>query len=281
MGTETTRTVTAPDGHPLHVDEIRSGDGVPLLVLPGGPCRGAEYLGDLAGVGADRPVVVLHPRGTPTTGGLSRGWWWDADDALAVIDALGAEQVDVLAHSAGARLALALAARYPASVRSLVLVTPASGWLTGTEHDGADIVARRADPGLEAVWQALHGPDPEDEAAFAAGRAAHARAGYSAWSEAEQAHARLGAQSLAAVRAWNQDVPDDVASRVVAAPLPPALVISGSDDVLVGVRPVEQLADTLGAALVMLDGCGHYPWVEQPAAFRDAVDRWLGLWDEA
>src|SRR5512142_2970107 len=40
------------------------GDGPPLVCLPGGPGRSAEYLGDLGGVSASRQLVLLDPRGT-------------------------------------------------------------------------------------------------------------------------------------------------------------------------------------------------------------------------
>ena len=35
------------------------GAGEPVVVLPGGPCRGVEYLEDLAGLADDRPLVVM------------------------------------------------------------------------------------------------------------------------------------------------------------------------------------------------------------------------------
>ena len=39
------------------------GDGPPLVCLPGGPGRAAEYLGDLGGVSASRQLILLDPRG--------------------------------------------------------------------------------------------------------------------------------------------------------------------------------------------------------------------------
>jgi pimeloyl-ACP methyl ester carboxylesterase len=39
------------------------GDGPPLVCLPGGPGRAAEYLGDLGGLAASRQLVLLDPRG--------------------------------------------------------------------------------------------------------------------------------------------------------------------------------------------------------------------------
>ena len=144
---------------PVAVSWIGEPGGDPVLVLPGGACRGPEYLGDLAGLGAVRPLLVLHPRGTARTGGLSRGWWTDADDVVAVIDALGLTSADLLAHSAGTRLALATATRFPDRVRTMALVTPPARWLTGSAHDGEDLVLDRDDPVVAEAIRSLY----EDE----------------------------------------------------------------------------------------------------------------------
>ena len=88
-----------------------------------------DNLLDLAGVGDDRPLVVLHPRGTPRSGGLSRGWWADAADVVLLVD-----RIDPLATG----LAVAQGARRIA-LQSVVLgiglsmigmVAAALGWLT-------------------------------------------------------------------------------------------------------------------------------------------------------
>lgn len=258
------------------VTRVGEGDGEPLLVLPGGPCRGAEYLGDLAGLAAVRPLVVLHPRGTPRSGGRSRGWWTDAGDVVEVVGALGLTAVDVLAHSAGTRLALAAATRFPGRVRSMALITPPASWLTGTAYDGDALPADRDDPAVAAAIRSLaEDEEGADEAAFRAVFLRQAPASYAHWTAKEQAHAVIGSMSLAAASAWFERIPDDVAARVRAATLPPALVIGGDRDLLTGVQPVLDYAAALRAEVVMLDDCGHYPWVEQPDAFRRALEEWL------
>lgn len=269
------QTIATGDGRRLALETLGDAPGPPVLVLPGGPCRGPEYLGDLAGLPAARRLAVVHPRGTTATGGLSRGWWRDADDLPAVVAHLGGAPLDVLAHSAGTRLALAFVARFPGQVRSLTLVTPPATWLTGAPHDGADLVAARRDPVVDAAWAAMDSAgDAEDEAAFQRALAVTAPAGYAAWTDVEQAHARVGRSTLAAARAWFRDVPPDAPARILRAVRPPTCVVAGRQDVLTGRTPVEACAGALGAGLVALDRCGHYPWVEQPAAFRDAVLRW-------
>ncbi|QEO16097.1 alpha/beta hydrolase [Agromyces intestinalis] len=250
------------------------GAGEPALLVPGGPCRGVDYLEDLAGVASDRPIAVLHPRGTPTTGGRSRGWWTDADDLVAFADHLGLDAVDVVAHSAGTRLALAALARHPARIRSLALVTPPAAWLTGVAYDGDALARARRDPLVDAAFASITGDGPRDQAEFERARVTEGPAGYARWTERERAHATVGAWRLSSIEAYFTGIPDDAAARILAAPRRPTLVVAGDGDILVGVGPVRAYADALGADLRMLAECGHYPWVEQPAAFRTALEGW-------
>lgn len=260
---------------PFAVTESGDSDAEPLIVLPGGPCRGSEYLGDLAGLDRVRRLLVLHPRGTPQSGGLSRGWWADADDVIALADAMGLDGIDLLAHSAGTRLALAVATRYPGRVRSSALVTPPATWLTGTRHDGDSVVLDTADPAVAEALRSLKQDDPTTEDAFREAFRRQAPATYAHWTEIEQAHASLGAVSLASALAWFTDIPADAPARIRAAPLRQTLVVGGSHDYLTGIRPVADYATTLGARLSMVDGCGHYPWVEQPDIFLRIIEDWL------
>lgn len=246
----------------------------PVLVLPGGPCRDPAYLGDLGGLAQDRPLAAVHFRGTPATGGLSRGWWTDAADVIAVIDQLELPRVDVIAHSAGTRAALALAARFPGRLRSLALVAPAAAWLTGTPHDSADIAARRPEPEIAAALASMD-VEPADESAFQIAWGLEAPAGYARWTMAERQHAQVGRMSLAAAHAWFRDIPADAAARIQGASLPPTLVLGGGEDILSGVSPVRAYATALRAELVLIEGCGHYPWVERPEPCRLELGRWL------
>src|SRR5205085_2711807 len=54
--------VVAADGCRLAVHSL--GDGPPLLCVPGGPGRAAEYLEDLGGLSGSRRLLLLDNRGT-------------------------------------------------------------------------------------------------------------------------------------------------------------------------------------------------------------------------
>ncbi|WP_363316493.1 alpha/beta hydrolase [uncultured Microbacterium sp.] len=260
---------------PIAATETHGSDTEPVIVLPGGPCRGPEYVSDLAGLGRTHRLIVLHPRGTPQSGGLSRGWWSDADDVIALADALDLDRVDLLAHSAGTRLALAVATRYPHRVRSLALVTPPAAWLTETRHDGDSVVLDRSSPAVAEALRSLEQDDPSTEDAFRTAFLRQAPATYAHWTESEQAHANSGAVSRASALAWFNDIPADATDRIRATNSPQALVIGGDRDYLPGIRPVVDYATALGADLAMIEDCGHYPWIEQPEAFLRITDDWL------
>lgn len=260
---------------PVTLTPLGSAVGRPVLVLPGGPCRPPEYLTDFAGLGERHPLVVLHPRGTPASGGFSRGWWTDAEDVVAAIDALGLDTIDIIGHSAGTRLSLAVATRFPDRVRSLALVTPPSTWLTGTAYDGDDLVTLRNDAeGLDGYTSILN-DEPQTQEAFEEVFHRQAPATYARWTATEQVHAVIGRMNLAAAEAWFRDIPADAVDLIRAASLPPTLVVGGDVDLLTGRRPVEAYAGALGAELAMISGCGHYPWVEKPEEFDRILDAWL------
>ena len=99
----------------------------PVLVLVGSP-MGAAGFTTLASHFTDRPVVTYDPRGVersvkdePTSESTPEE---HADDIAAVIDALGVERVDLVGSSGGAVNSLALVARHPGRVRTLVAHEP-------------------------------------------------------------------------------------------------------------------------------------------------------------
>jgi pimeloyl-ACP methyl ester carboxylesterase len=127
MTEPTTRTLDVP-GAVLTYDVRSNGSSTePVLVLIGSP-MGAGGFETLAGHFADRTIVTYDPRGVErsrkaddTTKSTPEE---HADDVHAVIDAIGGGPVDVFASSGGAVNALALVARHPEDVRTLVAHEP-------------------------------------------------------------------------------------------------------------------------------------------------------------
>jgi pimeloyl-ACP methyl ester carboxylesterase len=122
-----TNTLDAP-GAVLHYD-VRSNDAStePVLLLVGSP-MGAAGFATLAGHFTDRTVVTYDPRGagrSKRTDGASRTTTEEqADDLHRLILALDAGPVDIFGSSGGAVNGLALVARHPEQVRTLVAHEP-------------------------------------------------------------------------------------------------------------------------------------------------------------
>jgi len=122
----TARTLDVP-GATLTYD-VRGGSGdAPALFLIGSP-MGAAGFGSLAGHFADRTLMTYDPRGVersekPDMASPSTPLE-HADDLHRIIQELGAGPVDLFASSGGAVNALALVAKHPGDVRTLVAHEP-------------------------------------------------------------------------------------------------------------------------------------------------------------
>jgi pimeloyl-ACP methyl ester carboxylesterase len=122
-----THTLDAP-GARLHYD-VRSNDSSnwPTLLIIGSP-MGAEGFGTLAGHFTDRTVVTYDPRAAGrsrrTDGARETTPDEHSGDLHRLIEALDTGPVDIFASSGGAVNALALVARHPEQVRTVVAHEP-------------------------------------------------------------------------------------------------------------------------------------------------------------
>lgn len=160
-----------------------------------------------------------------------------ADDLEDLRAHLGVESFDLLGHSAGAVVAQVFARRYP--VGRLVLVTP-SGRLQGVS--GRDVSRRET---------------------------------YGVWNDATRAHAAScdAEMDRTAERAFYDFADGDVPEGTITAP---TLVVAGGADELTPVAAAEAItAGIEGSTLTVMEGVGHYPWVESPAAFSALVEDFL------
>ncbi|MCW2653264.1 MAG: putative hydrolase [Mycobacterium sp.] len=119
-----TQTLTVPGARLYY--EVR-GAG-PTLAVIGSPMAAGEF-SSLADALAERHTVITYdPRGIsgsrvddPSQDSTPE---LRADDVIALLDAVGADTADVFGSSGGAVTGLALAARYPGRIRTLVAHEP-------------------------------------------------------------------------------------------------------------------------------------------------------------
>ena len=144
-------TMTKPTTHTLDVPgatltyDVRKADSpAPVLLLIGSP-MGASGFGTLAGHFTDRTVVTYDPRGVErsTKADPARPSTPDqhADDLHRIIAELGNAPVELFASSGGAVNALALVAKHPEQVRTLVAHEPPLASIL-PDRDGAMAVTQ-------------------------------------------------------------------------------------------------------------------------------------------
>jgi len=261
------------------------GAGPPLVCLPGGPGRAAEYLGDLGGLGASRQLVLLDPRGVGLSADPADPASFRVDRLVNDVEALrahlGLDQMDLLAHSAGAILATLYAAASPQRLSALILVTPglaAVGVEGADEQFRAALARRAAEPWYPAALAALQKimAGSLSMEAFRASRPLF----YGRWDDAAEAHATAGvserhqAARLGYFAGATIDVP---AARAALTKLTaPVLLYAGEVDPMVTPAAVREAAPVFNDATVVVQtGAAHFPWIDDAAAFAAAVGSFL------
>jgi pimeloyl-ACP methyl ester carboxylesterase len=262
-----------------------TGDGPPLVCLPGGPGRAAEYLGDLGGLGRSRRLILLDPRGVGQSATPVDPATFRVDRLVGDVESLrlhlGLDPMDLLAHSAGANLATLYAAAYPEHLSRLILVTPglAAVGVEGTEEElRAGLASRAAEPwypdALAAMEKIIAGTRSLD--AFRASRPFY----YGRWDETAQAHATVGVSErhqAAREGFFAGAVVDPPATRAALQKLTaPVLLYAGDLDPLVPPKLVLEAAPLFNDATVVVQpGAAHFPWIDDPAAFTAAIGSFL------
>jgi len=159
MAQPTTHTIEAP-GATLTYDVRKADSPAPVLFLIGSP-MGAGGFGTLASHFPDRTIVTYDPRGversTKADPPSQSTPEQHADDLHRIIADLDAGPVDLFASSGGAVNALALLAKHPEDVRTLVAHEPPLASIL-PDRDGA-----------MALTKAIH--DTYQRSGFGAGMA--------------------------------------------------------------------------------------------------------------
>ncbi len=262
------------------------GDGPPLVCLPGGPGRSAEYLGDLGGLGRSRQLILLDPRGVGLSADPADAATFRVDRLVNDVESLrghlGLDRMDLLAHSAGAVLATLYAAAYPEHLSRLILVTPglAAVDVYGTEEQIRAALKRVAAepwyPDALAALEKIMAGDLSMEA-FRASRPFY----YGQWDEAARAHAAVGVteRHIPARNGFFAGAAFDASSTRAALKklTAPVLLYAGDLDPMVTPAVVREAAPLFNdATIVVQPGAAHFPWVDDPAAFAAAVGSFLG-----
>ncbi len=257
--------VTLTTGVTLAVETF--GTGEPLLLVQGmsghGGMWGPELVDDLAG---DFEVIVYDHRGIGASSRADEAFGIAdlADDAAALLEALGHESAHVMGISMGGMVAQELALRHPARVRSAVL-----GCTTAGGPGAFDA------PGPTRVVEAISTRDP----------AIATRVGFEVNVSAEFA-SRPGELERFRETSLSRRVPvpvvrlqslaalhHDVRSRLGELTIPVA-VVHGEEDQMILASEGDRLAELVpGAVHESWPGVGHLFWWERPGATADVIRR--------
>jgi pimeloyl-ACP methyl ester carboxylesterase len=251
-------------GTELHY-ELR-GDGPLLVCQPGGPGRPAGYLDDLGGLSRTHTLLLLDQRGTGLSDPAPSHVFTDlADDLERLRLDLGADSLDLLGHSAGAWTVLAYAARHPARVSRLVLLTPSRRPIPmGADEPNQDVLVKRwfaAEPWYPAAKASWDADDDADRA--------YAPLVYAADTPAVREHSRRPETTNEYLDFWSDTLdPGDLAAVGV-----PVTIIAGDRDIVTGLVAPHVLAGWLpNAQIIWLPDAGHFPWVTDPDRTREALE---------
>lgn len=281
--------VTRSTDQPLYWARYGPAGAPRLLVLHGGPGAHHDYLLPqllaLTEAGGGRELVFYDQRG----GGRSKStdhepitWRTQVRDLGDVIAEFGLAQPTLVGYSWGGLLALLYAsetARDTAlpAVGALVLIDPAPisrHYRSVFEREfarrqaGADVERLRAD----IVGSHLREQDPE---AFRQRSFELSVAGYFADPQSAQDLTPFRVMSRVQQSVWESlgDL-DLAADGRLASIRVPTLIVHGREDPI-PLASSEKAARIVGAQLVVLEHCGHVPYVEQPAALFSAIDIFL------
>jgi proline iminopeptidase len=255
----------------------------PLLVLHGGPGASHDYLlPQMLELSREHELIFYDQRG----GGRSKTddrepitWRTQVEDLEAVVAEMGLEPVAIVGYSWGGLLALLAtierSARGAALPSSLVLIDPAPLTRQYRERFEAEFARRQNGAEISGMREELaaSGLRERDPEAYRQRAFELSVAGYFADPQRARDLTPFRVTGRVQQSVWESLGDFDVVGQLRGIRLP-ALFLHGRQDPI-PVESSEEGARALGVPLVMLENCGHVPYVEQPAALFAEIDAFL------
>ena len=275
-------TFTTPGGATLWYEVRGPGSARPLVVANGGPGFDHTYLHCSDAwdrLAAGRRVIFYDQRGNGRSVALKEGQSCTVADQIADLEALrvhlGFETIDLLGHSWGGYLVMAYAARHPDRIAHLLIVDSAAPRIQDTaflfkqifpettdRQDGMAFAVELGDP--EAIASDLHEYMTMLFVSSAARDAMLARTPSFAYSQAVNKAVWTDAQRFD----LNPELPKFTF---------PTLVITGRYDFNVAPSIAWAIHRAIpGSEFAVFEKSGHLPYCEEPDAFVQRVESFLG-----
>jgi pimeloyl-ACP methyl ester carboxylesterase len=268
------------DSHQTAQTQFANANGVSLAFRRIGPSLGIplvmlqRFRGNMDdwdplvvdGLAYERPVVLFDGRGIGQSGGVTPD---DvhvmADDAAALIDALGERHVDLLGFSLGGMVAQQILVEHPDLVRTAILVGTGPRGSTGVFSPDVEKAASKIPADAQSLLSLFFEPS---ESSQSAGRRHVERLMLRTDREPPSGENTVRAH-VAAIRAWTQKPasPDGLASVKQ-----PVLVVSGSHDIMIPTANSYDLSQHLpNGELIVYPDSGHGSLFQYPERFTRDV----------
>ena len=263
------------------------GQGEPVLMLMGGPGFSGEGLEPVALMIAKRGLAIVPDQRGSGESIPSHVKAITLDATLADFEALrqdlGLEKWTVWGCSWGGMLALDYASKFPSSIRGLILVGSGGPSWAFAQAFSDNMEARMSadDRSARRYWSQPDVVAKDPMRAAIEGIRAILPSQFYDRTKAHQAIAILRAgkehfnpeASEPLSTAYEQGAPARIeALKKVDIP---ALIVHGRQDPMPESVALENQALLRGSHIVWLDRCGHWPWIEQPAALEKAMFEFL------
>lgn len=276
--------LTTTTGSPLYWAKYGRVGGPKLLVLHGGPGVDHCYLlPQMLHLGQRYDLLFYDQRG----GGRSKSdaripvtWQIHVEDLAAVIGEFSLDPLSIVGYSWGAMLAMlyAIEMRTNSHLRApkrLALISPAPLTREFRRQFEAEFARRQQAPEIVRMRDELAGSGlrERDPAAYRQRAFELSVAGY--FRNPRNAHDLTPFRVVGRVQqsVWESLGDFDVVKGLEGIRIP-SIMIQGRDDPIPVASSV-QAAQALKTKLVLLDECGHVPYVEQPTRLFAALDPFL------
>ena len=271
---------TTHDDGPL-IAGRRAGSGAPVLLLHGGPGMGFDYLRDLADeLAEENDVAWYQQRGQEPS--AAEGPYTvaaDVEDARRVLDALGWEKAYVVGHSWGGHLALHVAEAMPERLLGVLAVDPLGSIGDGRWPEFDEEIFRRTPEAVRARARELDelsmAGAADDELALEGMRLVWP----AYFADPERAPPMPDLQ-MASERSAEMIPSIQAELPALEAGLPgirvPVGFVHGSRSPMPLATSTDAAERIPGAWVEVVEGAGHFIWVEAPGAVGASLRRLTG-----
>lgn len=262
-------------------------NGVPILLLSGGPGYSGEYLRPvMERLGKFDRVILPDLRGTGQSGlddysSANLNLQVMSEDLENLRKKLGISQWVVMGHAFGGMLAMDYASRYPNQIKGLILSNSGGIDLEFMDYFGDNYETRLSKADRDSLWywendyRKTKNPDLAREKRFRFEQMPY----LFDRNQIDRLMRHLREEDFSERTSqliWEEMQRNrfDLKQSLKGFPKP-VLIIGGRQDPI-GTATFYKIDRTLpNTQLHILDRCGHYPWIEQPEEYYEWITRFL------